>query len=87
LDDIEELVLTGLSDKIGAVELRVNADGTIVGEAVPNDVPAVEIGGYVTPDTLFLGFQFLEVIEGEAVLRLQGPVPEEEDEPGFEWPF
>lgn len=88
LDDVEQLVLTGLSDKIGAIELRVSADGTIVGEAVPNDVPAVEIGGYVTPDTLFLGFQFLEVIEGEAVLRFQGPVPQEEEEDSiFEWPF
>jgi hypothetical protein len=38
-------------------------------------VPAVEIGGYVTPDTVYLGFQLLEVIEGEAVLRYQGPVP------------
>jgi len=88
LDDIELLVLTGVSDKIGDVELRVSADGTIVGEAVPNDVPAVEVGGYVTPDTLYLGFQFLEVIEGEAMLRFEGPVPQEEDNDSrFVWPF
>lgn len=74
-DDKNVLVLKGVSDKIGNVELRVSADGSIVGEAIPDGVPAVEIGGYVTPDTVYLGFQLLEVIEGEAVLRYQGPVP------------
>ena len=83
-DDKELLVLTGHSDKLGDVELILTKDGSITGAAVPDSIPSVEIGGYVTPDTVYFGFVVLEIFEGQATLAYEGPL-EEEEESRFTW--
>lgn len=85
-DSEEQIVLTGYSDKIGNVELVLTSEGEIYGEAVPDTIPAVQIGGYVNPETVYLGFIVLEIFEGSADLSYEGPIIEEEENNWFSWP-
>ena len=85
-DSEEQIVLTGYSDKIGNVELVLTSEGEIYGEAVPDTIPAVQIGGYVNPETVYLGFIVLEIFEGSANLSYEGPIIEEEENNWFSWP-
>jgi hypothetical protein len=78
-DNTETLVLKGYSDKFGDVGLVLSADGTITGIAEPDSAPSVEIGGYVTSDTVYLGI-ILSLFEGEAILAYEGPIEEDEQE-------
>ena len=67
-DDTEMLTLSGDVDILGQAELNVTKDGMISGHAIPDDIPPVEIAGYVNSNEVYLAFLLFEVIEGIAIL-------------------
>ncbi len=68
VDDEELVVLEGTADKLGQVVLEVSSDGSILGEAIPDTIPAVEIAGYVNSDEVYLQFLILSLFTGHASL-------------------
>ena len=68
-DDEDLVVLEGTADKLGRVVLEVGSDGSILGEATPDTIPAVEIGGYVSADEVYLQFLILSLFTGHASLE------------------
>ncbi len=68
-DDEEVITLKGTAEKLGHVVLEVDKEGSITGEAIPDTIPAVEIGGYVSADEVYLQFLILSLFTGEAVLE------------------
>ena len=63
------MVLEGTADKLGQVVLEVSSDGSILGEAIPDTIPAVEIAGYVNSDEVYLQFLILSLFTGHASLE------------------
>ena len=73
-DDTEMLTLTGDVEILGDAVLNVTKDGTISGFAIPDDIPPVDIAGYVNSNEVYLAFLLFEVIEGVAILHPENPM-------------
>ncbi len=74
-DDTEMLTLTGNVEILGEAVLNVTKDGEITGYAIPDDIPPVDIAGYVNANEVYLAFLFFDVIEGVAILHPDGVAP------------
>jgi hypothetical protein len=68
-DDEEVVTLTGTAEKLGHLVLEIDKEGSIKGEATPDTIPAVEIGGYVSADEVYLQFLILSLFTGQALLE------------------
>ena len=71
-DSTELLTLSGDVDILGQAVLNVTKDGMISGHAIPDDIPPVEIAGYVNSNEVYLACLLFEVIEGIAILYPEG---------------
>ncbi len=70
-DDTDKLVLSGEVEVLGAVTIEVDKEGSITGVAIPEDIPQVDVVGYVNENEVFLSFMILGIFEGQAMMSHQ----------------